>query len=175
MSLQRNEGSNWLPPHPPSMVSTRYVHCRGRSSGGRGLGREGGGCHQAEQDLSPGSPRVLAQASSLLPLECDLPSSSLTPLISPLPPFLPGWPCLRAVRKSLPWACGRGHTLLGGLKNTGPSSSLTYIGIPLWASLQAFIPTKALLVSQETKLINFVLSLTRANGQSLNPKVKWDL
>lgn len=41
MSLQRNEGSNRLPPRPPSMVSTWYVRCQGRSSASRGLGEKG--------------------------------------------------------------------------------------------------------------------------------------
>lgn len=59
------------------------------------------------------------------------------------------------------------------MPSTGPSSSLTYTGSPSRASLQAFVPTKALPASQERKPTDS--GLTRADGQSLNPRVRWDL
>lgn len=59
------------------------------------------------------------------------------------------------------------------MPSTGSTSSLTYTGSPSRASLQAFAPTKALPASQERKPTDS--GLTRADGQSLNPRVRWDL
>lgn len=87
MSLQRTKAAACFPLHPPSMVSTWYVHCRGQSSAGHGLGEKG-------EDVS---------RRSRLPTPSPGPPHStlwtVTHLAHPLPLIhSPVWPCLRAAR-----------------------------------------------------------------------------